>query len=490
MSTFIYGQSVNVEIQNMTYLSGGSISNCGTIDFEDNDEVTVQFGVNLEKPTNLAVGNGYLKIYIKKTSSSPEIERYSQIIQSGSWSGDNTTETFGASLTVAIDAVDFNTSGGTFYACYISSSNLNYCSCNYSIEKDELPSFSLSPSSISLSCGDTSQRTFTVTPSNIPSGANATYQWSHPGWSFVSSTTTSRTLQPNSATSFPSSVSVTPSIDGVTQPTKTCNVSPAPFTTSASIDGSNVLCQTGTYTINNLPSGVTIESASSSNTSVATVNLETNGNITVTKVSNGTITLSVVLENACSQTVTKTKFIQAGENANIDITGLENGIDAGKSASISLTNSNGCGKIYSTYTSSGLKFDYVGPNYAVLSSSATNSGTGWVYISITGGTSIFKQFPIHTTTPPTIPNKNYISIARIPNNYSFYPFNQWKMVKAYYYGNSSDVDYWEWNIGNSYYAKPNDTSIIFLPSSSSNVTVNVRACNSNGCSQYASSVIN
>ncbi len=111
-------------------------------------------------------------------------------------------------------------------------------------------------------------------------------------------------------------------------------------------------------------------------------------------------------------------------------------------------------------------------------------------MSISGGTSIYKEFPINTIPPPVLPDESYISIARVPNNYTVYPYNQWKMVKAYYYGNSSDVDYWEWYVGNSYYTKPDDTSVIFLPSSSTNVNVSVRACNSDGCSQYVSTVIN
>lgn len=491
LSTLSYGQ-VDVEIQSMTYLNGNSISDCGTIDLEDKDEVTVQFTVHLEKPTNLAVGNGYLKIYSKKSSTSPEIERYSEIVQSVSWAGLGTVETFDVPpVTVTLDAQDFSTSGGTFYACYISSSNNKYCaSCSYSIEKDEVPSFSLSPSNLSLSCGDTGSRTFTITPSNIPSGANVTYQWSHSGWTIVSSTATSKTLKPNSGISLPSNVSVTPYIDGVAEPAEISSISRTPFTTSASIDGANVLCSTGTYTMRNLPSGVSVQSASSSDTNIATVSLDPNGQITVTKVSNGIFTLSVVLQNSCSQTTTKPKSIQVGENANVDITGLENGIDAGGSVDLSLINSNGCGYITFTSASSGLSFDYVGPDYAVLRSTSSNSGTGWVYISISGGTSIYKEFPINTAAPPVLPDENYISIAKVPNNYTVYPYNQWKMVKAYYYGNSNDVDYWEWYVGSSYYAKPDDTSVIFLPSSSSNVTVSVRACNSDGCSQYVSAVIN
>ncbi len=143
-----------------------------------------------------------------------------------------------------------------------------------------------------------------------------------------------------------------------------------------------------------------------------------------------------------------------------------------------------------TDASSGLTFDYVGLDYAALSSTSSNSGTGWIYMSIAGGNSIYKEFPINTTPPPVLPNENYISIAHISNDYSVYPYSQWKMVKVYYYGNSSDVDYWEWSTSHSYYAKPNDDSVIFIPYSSSNVSVSVRACNSNGCSQYVNTVIN
>lgn len=317
-----------------------------------------------------------------------------------------------------------------------------------------------------------------------------TYQWSHPGWSLVNSTTTSRTLKPNSGISLPSNVTVTPYINGIAQLSKTSNISRASFSASGTIVGSSILCSTGTYTMNNLPNGVSIQSANSSNSNIATVSLNSNGQIIVNKISNGFFTLSVVLQNSCSQTITKTKNIQAGENSNLDISGLENGIDAGSSIDLSLINSNGCGTIYFTSASDGLTFDYVGPDYAVLSSTTLNSGTGWIYVSVTGGTSIYKEFPINTLPPPVLPNENYISIARIPNNYSVYPYSQWKMVKVYYYGNSSDVDYWEWYVGNSYYSKPNDTSIIFLPSSSSNVNVSVRACNSDGCSPYVSTVIN
>ena len=466
-----------------------TVSNCNTLDFGTVQNNNLVFYYKLSRPSSLPSGTGTLRIMFKLNSSAtPQVIGSPQNILDSFW----TNTLYESTINCNLSASQVQQSGSSIYLEFETSGNIKTSSCSYPITKTLTPSFTLSPTSLSLPCGNTSSRTFTVTPANIPSGATVTYQWNiGNGWSGNVGNGNSITLTPTSATTLPSSVTVTPSINGVAQSSKTCTVSRPTFTTSATINGSNTLCASGIYSMNNLPNGVTVQSVSSSNTNVATVSLNSsNGQITATKVSNGTFTLSVVLQNTCSQTVTKTKSIQAGENANISITGLENGINAGGSVNISLTNSNGCGTITFTSASSGLTFDYVGPDYAVLSSTSSNSGTGWVYISISGGTSIYREFPINVIPPPVIPNSSYISVARIENNYNVYPYNQWKMVKAYYYGNSSDVTYWEWNIGNSYYAKPNDTSVIFLPSTSSNVTVNVRACNNNGCSSYVSTVIN
>jgi len=298
----------------MTYLSGGSISDCSTIDFEDNDEVTVQFSIELKKPYNMAVGTGNLKIFTKKSSSYPEIERYNEIVQNISWSGSQPDEFYYSSLSITLDAVDFNTSGGKFYACYISSSGVSYCSCNYSIEKDEVPSFSLSPTATTVSCQNTSPKTFTVTPSNIPSGANVVYNWSvGSGWlrngnpvSNFTTTTTSVTLVPYNFP--PNNVNVTPILNGDSYPTLTSTVSLGNFNPVFEISGDNYVCDTSVYTFNNLPSSISIQSVSTSNPNIATATLNSNtGEVTVTKVADGIITLSAVLQNSCNQTVTKTK---------------------------------------------------------------------------------------------------------------------------------------------------------------------------------------
>jgi len=178
------------------------------------------------------------------------------------------------------------------------------------IELPPPPSFSLSPSTLSLECGDTSQQTFTVTPANIPSGATVTYSWNHSGWTVVSSTATSKTLQPNSGTTLPSNVSVTPYINGVAQPTKTCTVSRAPFSPSLTILGSNTLCSTGNYSVNT-STGITVTEWSVSDPSIAAIT--TNGNqATLSPSGNGQVTLTATLENACGQSANITKNVFVG----------------------------------------------------------------------------------------------------------------------------------------------------------------------------------
>ena len=177
-STLAYAQ-VEVKIDNMSYLSGPTIADCGTIDLEDENQVTVQFVVDLEKPTAMVVGIGNLKVFTKKTSQSTEVEQYNQIVQDISWGTSSATEeSFSASISITLYADNFNTSGGILFARYISSSQVPYdSSCDYSIEKDEVPGFSISPTSESVVCGNTSSKAFSVIPENIPAGSNVVYQW-------------------------------------------------------------------------------------------------------------------------------------------------------------------------------------------------------------------------------------------------------------------------------------------------------------------------
>lgn len=113
---------------------------------------------------------------------------------------------------------------------------------------------------------------------------------------------------------MPSNVSVTPYINGVPQPTKTCTVSRSEFTSIATISGSVSICTPATsssYSIANLGVGNTI-AWSSSNTAVATVSATTGNNITVNKVSDGTFYLIARITNPCGQFVDIPKLVRFG----------------------------------------------------------------------------------------------------------------------------------------------------------------------------------
>ena len=307
ISVFTFGQNqVDVKIQNMTYLSGGAISDCGIIDFEDNATVTVQFGIELEKPSSLVVGTADLKVITKTTSNSSPNTEDSQPVQETFWStGD--PQFYNASKSITLYASDFNTSGGELYVEFA-----GYESCKYSIEKDEVPSFSLEPINTSVSCGSDAPKTFTVTPSNIPSGLSVEYQWSvGSGWlrngnpvSNFTTTTTSVTLVPENFP--PNNVNVTPVLDGDSYPTLTSTVSLKGFNPAYQISGANQLCSSATYSINNLPNTISVTSWNVSNTNIATIS--GNGNqATLTATGNGTISVNAVVTNSCGQTATISK---------------------------------------------------------------------------------------------------------------------------------------------------------------------------------------
>jgi hypothetical protein len=247
---------VTVKIQSLQYQNSvtpsTTVADCGNIDFGTSTSTTINFGINLSKSSTLTVGISNIKVFTKRTSSDFQSEKQNTIVQVNSWTGGNPS-TFSTTGSITLYSSDFNTSGGILYVSFFDASSNETKSCSFTITKTELPSFSFSPASLLLACGDTSARTFSVTPANIPSGATVTYQWSYGGWSgTVNSSMRSVLLTPNSLTALVSNVSVTPYINGVAQATKNCIVSIAPFTANASINTGSI-CNVGdskTYAIN------------------------------------------------------------------------------------------------------------------------------------------------------------------------------------------------------------------------------------------------
>lgn len=305
-------------------VNGSYISDCSTIAFGTNSSVNLSLKMRITKSATNDVGNfATFKLYILKNgSSSPQFINGILIDNSAFWNNGTLWE---GVFSQTLQASDIDVSGSIFYGVYEVSAAIHPNTCNYSLTKTPPPSFSLSPTSISIPCGDSSQRTFTVTPANIPAGENVTYNWSHPSWTLVSTTATTRTLQPSSATTLPSNVTVTPYINNIPQPTLSCTVTRAQFTSSAVISGAGSVCTSSSYSIAGLQTGETVQ-WSLSNTTIASLSNSTSNSVTVNKIGNGTVDLIATITNSCNQTTTSFKSINIGAPSfsNTNMTGDNN----------------------------------------------------------------------------------------------------------------------------------------------------------------------
>ena len=251
------------------------------------------------------------------------VERSWVQIQESFWSTSQ-PNTYSSTSAFTINSSEFNVSGGTLFVVFKSNSGVEYqTTCSFTITKTPPPSFTLSPTTLSLPCGDISQKTFTVTPANIPAGANVTYNWSHPGWTLVSSTATSRTLVPISGTITPSNVTVTPSINSLSQPVLTSIISRAPLVNNASISGADVVCLgNNTFNLLNLGQNNTV-SWSINSAGVASISSSTQSNVTINGIASGAVEIIATISNPCQQTRIVRKNIWMGTPLVSDIAVLD-----------------------------------------------------------------------------------------------------------------------------------------------------------------------
>lgn len=192
-----------------------------------------------------------------------------------------------------------------------SSGNIEYTStCIFTISKALIPSFTLSPTSLILACGDTAARTFTVSAANIPNGVIPSYGWGYTGWNFISGTSNLITLSPVSGASLPANVMVFPTVNGVAYPSKTSTVTRTPFTSSAVISGADVICTTGASAIYSFLNACNLPSAATWSVSP---NLQivssTSSSVTVSSIANGQGTITATFQNG----LTFNKTIWMGE---------------------------------------------------------------------------------------------------------------------------------------------------------------------------------
>ncbi len=284
------------------------ITSCGTLNLGSTQNNSLTVSVTLTRPTSLPYGEGTVKVMFKNQFGN-DIMLNSQFVIDAEWLG---TTTAYKQILANLDANQVIGSDCKLFVQFETTGNIKTSSCLFSIVKATPPSFAITPTNVSLPCGNQNPRTFTVVPSNVPIGATVTYNWSHNGWTVISSTATSRTLVPNPGVT-PSSVSVTPILNGVVQTTRTCSVGLTtipPYT----INGNSLPCvgDQVTYTLSNNSTNADI-TWTLSNSSVATIiGTPSNTSITLQILDDGPLTIHAVASNSCQQSRSASRNINIG----------------------------------------------------------------------------------------------------------------------------------------------------------------------------------
>ena len=302
-----------------------TISNSGPINFNQNSTINVNFGVTLSKSSNYIVGDGY--VYVKsRSSSSGTVKIYSTtFVPQANFSTLATT-----SNNFNFIATDFDFSGGYMYVEFqqANSPGALWSSINIPVIKSPTYNLTTNPTSSSIPCGSTTPITFTISSNSIGN----LYQWNvGNGWIYNGGYTPTQILNSTGTlvltpSSFPlGSVTVTPLFNNVTQPMQNFPIILSPFISTAAISGANSICTpaaSGVYSISN--QGTNTVTWSSSNTAIATVSATTGTSITVNKVSNGTFNLVARITNTCNQYLDVTKSIRIGSSPSFNVTKVAN----------------------------------------------------------------------------------------------------------------------------------------------------------------------
>lgn len=173
------------------------------------------------------------------------------------------------------------------------------------------PVFTISPSTVSMTCGTVFTKTFTVSTTGTLV-CPITYNWNlgsaSNGWLYngiaapasFSTTTNSITLTSANPNTLPSNVTVTPVLNGVNQPLLTSTLSFAPLPLYI-VSGDNIVCTTsGNYFVPSLPAGATVHWQAVPN--IVTINSPNATQTTITAGYNGgIISLIATITNQCGQ---------------------------------------------------------------------------------------------------------------------------------------------------------------------------------------------
>ena len=308
----IYSQTLDLYDVEYNY---SQIPNCSSIDLNLNTEHYITFKVRFEQPyfenstDNVNITGDVL---IQLGALGTTITLVSHHINTNSWTINGNYQYFELTGLVSISNSQLNDDGGTLSALY--DSTYIYESCDYNITR---PEYILSPSSSSISCGQSSA-TFSVSdvhnsPGSLEYHWNVGNGWKRNGSIVHTFTTTTNNIDLEPYQFPPSNVSVTPYLDGVPYNTLTSVVHLSEFTTTNDILGQDAICSSGNYQLeNNLPNDYNVE-WSIDNPFLAS--LVVNGQtVTIQAINNqnGPLVLSAKITNSCNQFVTITKTIYIG----------------------------------------------------------------------------------------------------------------------------------------------------------------------------------
>ena len=477
---------MEVRMDNIEYLNN-EYDDCETINLNAFNNNDILFDAYVRVPHNTGAGGyvytyGTLTVWYFSGSTAVPLQDYG--INDTHWTYTNSYAYLDIpTINISLDYSLFDdTEGGSIYIVYHESTQeFIQDSCENDIT---FPKFSISPEYVNLNCGDDSEITFNVENENNTPG-DLIYLWDvGNGWedtngnsvSYFTTTINSITLKP---VSFPpSDVKVEPEvINGENFQQITSSVNTSEFNPLYEIIGDNYVCDTGVYTFNNLPSGIFIQSVSTSNPSVATVSIDSNGEITITKVSDGIVTLSVVLQNSCNQTATKTKELQIGFPAsvfNATITGNDD-VCQGQNYTYTLSGANHpCVNSIVWSVTSNLNIVSQSANTITVSKNPfDNQYAGEITASIPGSTVNVKK-GVWVGTP----SNGGLTIQKL-GAYDFY-VDRWTQLKANYaplaYASNSPLNVtFDWQIPNSQIRNFTDTAYKDVkPYSQGQLTIGVR----------------
>lgn len=299
------------------------------------------YSENFNNPTTLTVpicqttpialnisGNKYWNTSTNPYTTFGSITNYRYIIPAGWYL--NSTLSNGTTWIYATGSVTITPNANTGNGATIQYVAKNDCSGAFfegnpryiSISRPN-PTFTLSPTSLTFACGTPQTSTFTVSTTSSNS-CSTSYNWNlgvNNGWLYngspapasFSTTTSSITLTSANGNILPSTVNVTPILNGTSYAQMSCTTAFTAFSSSATITGNTAICPSNSVvcTINNLGAGNTV-TWSSSNTAVATVSGGTQSQVTVNGVANGFADIIATISNACGQTVIKKNTVYVG----------------------------------------------------------------------------------------------------------------------------------------------------------------------------------